>query len=169
MIAGGAVLAAAVVAGGAFVAISGGGDDKPGAGAATETPAATGTRPTTPAPTAVSPTSVPATPTSGATVAATNLPSVTAPAAVSRLRSGVTARALLPVNMLQDPSGSSTVVRLLAPGARVVVVTNTPAASTVVTTEGLIFWRVVVEGTTVVGWIPEVTVDGATRFLDTVQ
>ena len=97
------------------------------------------------------------------------LPSVTAPAAVSRLQSGARVQVILATNLYQDPSGSARVTQALKVGDRLTVVTGTPAASTVVTTEGLIFWRVVIDGTQTIGWVPEVTSDGSRRFLDVVK
>ena len=68
-------------------------------------------------------------------------------------------------NLTAEPSGTARVVQALKTGERLVVVTNTPASGTFVITEGLIFWRVVVEGTQTIGWVPEVTVAGDRRFL----
>ncbi len=94
---------------------------------------------------------------------------VTAPAAVSRLQSGAKVQVIVATNMTVDPSGGARVVQALKVGDRLTVVTGTPAASTVVTTEGLIFWRVVIDGTQTIGWVPEVASSGSPRFLDLVR
>jgi hypothetical protein len=56
-------------------------------------------------------------------------------------------------------------LRALTQSDRLIVVTNTPPNSTFHQTEGLLFWRMVVEGTQIVGWAPEVSLDGSQRFL----
>lgn len=98
----------------------------------------------------------------------TPLPSVTAAAASATLISGAKARPVREVDLLELPSRTARVVQPLRPDDRVIVVTNTPENSTVRITEGFVFWRVVIEGTQTVGWVPEVSVDGATRFLERV-
>ena len=40
-----------------------------------------------------------------------------------------------------------------------------PGDSMYLVTEGVVFWRVLVEKTGIVGWVSEVTVDGGTRYL----
>ena len=72
-------------------------------------------------------------------------------------------------NLFAQPSGRASVLQPLKVGDRLIVVTNTPASSTFVITEGLIFWRVVIEGTNTVGWAPEVTTAGDKRYLDIVR
>jgi len=111
----------------------------------------------------------PATPTTQApTPTDTPLPSVTADAATSTLTSGDKARPVRTVDLLEEPSRNARVMRSLLADDRVIVVTNTPANSTVRITEGFVFWRVVIKGTQIVGWVPEVTVDGTVRFLERV-
>lgn len=111
----------------------------------------------------------PATPTTQApTPTDTPLPSVTAAAASATLTSGAKARPIRQVDLFEAPSGTARVLRPLGADDRVIVVTNTPENSTVRITEGLVFWRVVIEGTQIVGWVPEVTVDGTIRFLERV-
>jgi actin-like ATPase involved in cell morphogenesis len=57
-------------------------------------------------------------------------------------------------------------IRRLCDGDRVIVVTNTPPGSTVVLTEGYVWWRVLVPTSGDVGWIKEITIDGTgKRFL----
>lgn len=109
-----------------------------------------------------------ATPTQAAAPTETPLPSVTAAAASATLISGAKARPIRQVDLLEEPSRTASLVRPLQLDDRIIVVTNTPENSTVRITEGLVFWRVVIEGTQVVGWVPEVTVDGTTRFLERV-
>ena len=113
-----------------------------------------------------------ATPTATTQAAApteTPLPSVTAAAASATLISGAKARPIRQVDLLEAPSRTARVVGPLGLDDRVIVVTNTPENSTVRITEGFVFWRVVIEGTQTVGWVPEVTVDGETRFLERVS
>ncbi len=94
------------------------------------------------------------------------LPSVTPPSVQSRLSSGAIVQVIAATNLYVDPSGSARVIQPLKVGDRLVVVTNTPPGGTVVITEGLIFWRVVLQGTQTVGWVPEVTSAGDRRFVD---
>jgi plastocyanin/predicted Ser/Thr protein kinase len=101
--------------------------------------------------------------------AATNtpLPSVTPPViAGSKLGSGMAVEVVQAVALRAQPSTQATVVQQLPVGTRLIVVTNTPSASTFHQTEGLLFWRVVIEGTQTVGWVPEMTLNGNTRSLE---
>ena len=52
----------------------------------------------------------------------------------------------------------------------VTVVTNTPPSSTTVTTEGYVWWRVLVKKSGTVGWVKEVRSDGSgARSLDLIR
>ncbi|MFN0148340.1 MAG: toll/interleukin-1 receptor domain-containing protein [Dehalococcoidia bacterium] len=105
------------------------------------------------------------------------LPSVTPPAGVpSQLASGVRGIVSGPattctLRLRSEPSaandGPDPVFgnTRLCGGQAVIVVTNTPPASTLVVTEGLVWWRVLVESTGSVGWVKEVTVAGDARFI----
>lgn len=172
-----AAAALALVVVGAFVAYQAfsGDDDGP---APSATPAATEKPPATANPNS-NPPSPTASPTTSATFTATatrttpaqptNLPSVTPPSVQSRLGSGLKVQVITATNLTADPSGGARVIQTLKVGDRLIVATNTPASSTFVITEGLIFWRVVIEGTQTVGWVPEVTTAGDRRFLDLVR
>ncbi|MGD9934973.1 MAG: protein kinase [Dehalococcoidia bacterium] len=101
------------------------------------------------------------------------LPSVTPPVSTSRLSSGggaIVRADGVAVNVWQLPSESTpdnVVLATLFAGEGVVVVTNTPPEATFKITEGLVFWRVLLPGTSIVGWVKEVgAVDGNLRYLD---
>jgi hypothetical protein len=65
-----------------------------------------------------------------------------------------------------EASGENEIFDTLLAGEGLVVVTNSPAESTVAVSEGLVFWRVLIPGTAIVGWAKEVIVDGSVRYLD---
>jgi serine/threonine-protein kinase len=107
------------------------------------------------------------------------LPSVTPPpGSPSRLSSGANAEALnspgCTVQVWAQPTESTTgdyatnrVLGTLCNKDEVTVVTNTPPSSTTVSTEGYIWWRVLVKKSGTVGWVKEVKLDGSgARFLD---
>ena len=101
------------------------------------------------------------------------LPSVTPPVSTSRVSSGGGAIVRddgVAVNVWRLPSESTpdnVVLATLFAGEGVVVVTNTPPEATFKITEGLVFWRVLLPGTSIVGWVKEVgAVDGNLRYLD---
>jgi hypothetical protein len=55
---------------------------------------------------------------------------------------------------------SNRIIRRICSGDRVQVATNSPPGSTLTTTEGFVWWRVLIVGTTDVGWMKEVRLDG---------
>ncbi|MCA9828872.1 MAG: serine/threonine-protein kinase [Dehalococcoidia bacterium] len=125
----------------------------------------------------VSPTTARATPTAASsasqTATAAVLPSVTPPVSTSRLSSGggaVVRDDGVAINVWQTPSEltpDNVVLATLFAGEGVVVVTNSPPGATYRITEGLVFWRVLIPGTSTVGWVKEVgAVDGSLRYLD---
>lgn len=165
----------AVVA--AFLLFAGGGNDYPqGASAEEETPAETGQPSASPVASTPSAAAAAAPPSAAAATATpTLLPTVTAPGGTpSQLRSGaagIVVAAGCTLRLLSEPSeaAAATPVRNLCNGERIVVATNSPATSTVRVTEGLVFWRVLVEGTSEVGWVKEVEVSSGTRFIRATQ
>ena len=143
-----------------------------GGGKATPTPTAQATTATA---SASATTAVTA---SATAVTATPLASVTSTLAISQLGSGVKAKVqnsqnctavpvwAQPTSATDGAYASNKVLKQLCDGDTVVVVTNTPAASTTVVTEGFIWWRVLVEKTGEVGWVKEIRADGvAPRYL----
>jgi plastocyanin len=108
----------------------------------------------------------------GAAAGATSVPTLesvrTAVAQNSRLVSGSKAQVVTAVSVFAEPSGTARIVTALSVGTRVTVVTGTPAGSTFVITEGLIWFRVLVDGTQTVGWVPEVRTDNSIRYLERV-
>ncbi len=164
LIGGAAAVVAAVIAAVAVLALSGGGKHK------TTEPGGN--------PTAGATTTAAGTPGASAAATATNVPTVTPPPnTASKLSSGARANPLTCLNLLDQPTESATskILGTRCPGEQVVVVTNTPPSSTVVVTEGVVFWRVVAVGVIapgggqLVGWMKEVTVTGNIRFLALVE
>lgn len=159
------IVAGLAVAGGAvFAFMSLGGDDPPGDEPPAESPTAALTR--TPTADSTSPT-----PTAAGPATPTLLPTVRAPQSrPSVLQSGATAVVVsdtcIKLRTAPTDQAGAASLRDLCKGDRVIVATNSPVGSTYAETEGLVFWRVVVEGTQVVGWTKEMTLDGSIRFLD---
>jgi peptidyl-prolyl cis-trans isomerase B (cyclophilin B) len=168
------VIAAIVVA----LALSMGGDG---------TPAATGDTSPTP-PGTVTPTGTgtgqTATPTATATATPERLPTVYAPVStvpLAQLFSGARAEVvgdpgactveawLQPTRATTGQYAANRVVERLCTGDTVVVVTNSPAASTFLLGEGLLWWRVLIEKSGTVAWVAEAAADGRNRQLSIVR
>jgi cyclophilin family peptidyl-prolyl cis-trans isomerase/predicted Ser/Thr protein kinase len=181
-----AAMAAAVLAVAAVVAllVVPRGDDGPAASGDTsptpgETATATGTAAATGTPTATATTA-----TATATSTPERLPTVYAPVStvpLAQLFSGARADVvgqpgactveawLQPTRSTTGQYASNRVAERLCTGDTVVVATNSPAASTFLLGEGLLWWRVLVEKSGNVLWVAEAAADGRDRQLTIVR